>query len=88
TATKDFAAHFLRIIDGVEARLKLAQDHGQLRQDLDTRAYAGALYSFYWGARLTRLIDPDTDTDAQLRALMHVVEEGSERAPAHTPNSN
>jgi AcrR family transcriptional regulator len=72
--TKEFGKNFLSVIDGIEARLKLAQEHGQLRKDIDTRTVAGALYSFYWGARLTRLVQPSTDTDGQLEALIRLME--------------
>jgi AcrR family transcriptional regulator len=66
-------AKFLSVIENIAARLKLAQERGQLAKDIDATALAGALFSFYWGARLTRLVQPSLDTDAQLEAFMTVL---------------
>ncbi|MGI8926328.1 MAG: TetR/AcrR family transcriptional regulator [Tepidiformaceae bacterium] len=59
---------------GVRARLQAAQDNGCLPPMVSPGALAGALMSFYWGARLARLADPATDTDAQAAAVMQLID--------------
>ena len=60
---------FDKIVGAISGRLKNAQEVGQLPKDFDTNALAGALYSFYWGARITRMVKPGADTDAQFNAI-------------------
>jgi AcrR family transcriptional regulator len=57
------------IVDGLALILSRVKAAGQLPPAIDAKALAGALWSFWAGARLTRLIDPESDTDAQLAAV-------------------
>jgi AcrR family transcriptional regulator len=54
---------------GIAQRLLTAQAKGQLPADLDIHTLAGALFSFYWGARLLRMVDPTLDTGAQFELV-------------------
>ena len=72
-ATSPIDEEFPAVVTGIALRLQRAQQAGQLPTDVDATALAGTLFAFYWGARLVRMIDPDTDTDAQLEALFHVL---------------
>ena len=65
---------FPAVVTGIAVRLQHAREAGQLPADIDPTALAGALFAFYWGARLVRMIDPETDTDAQLDALFRVLQ--------------
>lgn len=58
----------------VAARLAAAQDRGELGPEIDARLLAEALLSFYWGARITRLLNAGADTDGQLEQLFHVLD--------------
>lgn len=63
-------AEFPAVVTGIAMRLQRGLEAGQLPPDIDPTALAGALFAFYWGARLLRMIDPDANTDAQLDALV------------------
>lgn len=67
-------AEFPAVVTGMSMRLQRGQQAGQLPPDIDPTALAGALFAFYWGARLVRMIDPETDTDALLDALFRVLQ--------------
>jgi AcrR family transcriptional regulator len=60
---------FPQVVEGIAVRLRRAQENGQLPAGTDVHSLAGALFSFYWGARLTRMLAPSVDTDAQLKAV-------------------
>jgi len=59
-----------RIIGDVEARLSAAQAAGGLPRDVDTAAFARALFAFYWGLRIGRVIDRGSDARAQLEQVL------------------
>lgn len=59
-----------RIVGDVEERVRAAQAAGGLPHTIDARRYAGALFSFYWGLRLRRVIDPTVETQGQLEQLL------------------
>jgi len=40
----------------------------------EVQTIAEALYSFYWGARLVKLLLPEADTDGQLRTVYRLIE--------------
>jgi AcrR family transcriptional regulator len=61
------------IVKGLAGMLHKVQEAGQLPSSIDTDDLAAALWSFWLGARITRLLAPDADVRAQLatvRALM------------------
>jgi AcrR family transcriptional regulator len=57
------------IVRGLQEPLLRAQATGQIPDALDTYTLAQALLSFYFGARMARLYDPDMDTTAHLRQV-------------------
>lgn len=57
------------IIRGITARLEAARERGQLPETVDVGLLAAALHSFYWGARITKLVSPDADTDGELEQI-------------------
>jgi len=59
-----------RIIGDVEARLRAAQEAGGLPAAIDTVAFARALFAFYWGLRIGRVIDRGSDARAQLEQVL------------------
>ncbi len=61
-----------RIIGDVEARLSAAQAAGGLPREIDTAAFARALFAFYWGLRIGRVIDRGSDARAQLEQVLVV----------------
>ena len=68
-ALSELRDEFTGITFGIESRLKLAQQAGQLSSELDAHALAGMLFSLYWGARIAKLVDPAADTDSQIDAV-------------------
>lgn len=67
----------------IAARLRLEEEAGRLPHGLDVDALAGALYSFYIGARVMKLVAPEADVDAQLEQLLALFALASgEGAPA------
>ena len=62
-----------RIVGGLTEALKKMQDAGQFPRELDAEQLGAGLLSFYWGARLTRLVNDDVDTDAQLEQVWRLM---------------
>lgn len=79
----DCAADWSKMIAGIRAKLAAAQEFGHIPAHFDLDRIAGALYSFYWGARLSKLIVPDLDTDGQLSEIMKIMHLASR--PLETP---
>jgi AcrR family transcriptional regulator len=62
------------IVAGLADAIGKMQAAGQFPADLDAVQLGSALLSFYWGARLTRLVHEDAvDTDAQLMQVWKVL---------------
>jgi AcrR family transcriptional regulator len=57
------------VITALASALARLQAESDLPRDLDVRSLAGALWSFWLGARVARMLDPLADTDAQLAAI-------------------
>ncbi|MBA4180189.1 MAG: hypothetical protein C0506_06320 [Anaerolinea sp.] len=64
--------------DGICQRLEIARQAGQLPRGMKPAFVAAALFSFYMGARVCKLVDPELDTDGQLDQIMALL-------PAITP---
>lgn len=79
--TSEWENDFPQVVEGIAARLRRAQEKGQIPATTDVQSLAGALFSFYWGARITRMLAPSVDTDAQLAAVRTLME-GASRAAA------
>lgn len=59
--------------DGICQRLESAKQAGQLPGLMESSPFAAVLFSFYMGARVCKLIDPELDTDAQLDQVMNLL---------------
>ncbi|MGD9933682.1 MAG: TetR/AcrR family transcriptional regulator [Dehalococcoidia bacterium] len=62
------------IIRGLSAMLMAVQASGQLPAGIDTNHLGEALYAFWLGARIVRMLDPEFDTDAQLAAVSGLID--------------
>ena len=72
-------SHHEIIVGGLEEALRRAQDAGLLPAVLPSYDLASALLAFYMGARMARLLTPETDTAAQLEAVRMLMELSSGR---------
>jgi len=61
------------VVGGIAARLAVAQERGQIPPTFDLTRIASVLYCFYWGARLSKLILPEWDTDGQLQEVIKLM---------------
>jgi hypothetical protein len=61
------------IVDGLAEVLRKMQAAGQVPAELDAHQLGDALLSFYYGARIARLVNDDVDTDAQNREVFKVL---------------
>ena len=61
------------IVAGLAEAIKKMQDAGQFPRELNAEQLGAGLLSFYWGARLTRLVNDDVDTDAQLAQVWRLM---------------
>lgn len=77
-ALAEWRAERLAITEKIRARLAAGQKQGRLSNDVDATLLAQALFSFYWGARLTRILEPDADTTGQLEQLLTLVRNATE----------
>lgn len=66
----DLRDGFRQTRDGIRQRLALAKEAGQVPLGLDPELAAGALFSFYLGARMSKAVDSSLDTDGQLEQLL------------------
>lgn len=61
------------IVHGLALGLQMMKGAGQLPADTDAPGLAAAFWSFWLGARITKLLDPGANTDSQLAALAALV---------------
>lgn len=66
----DLRAGFAKTREGISQRLALAKANGQLPSGLDPELSAGALFSFYLGARVSKAVDSEIDTTGQLDQML------------------
>lgn len=62
-----------QIVEGLAEAITKMQDAGQFPRELNAEQLGAGLLSFYWGARLTRLVNDDVDTDAQLEQVWRLM---------------
>ncbi len=67
----DFKEEFEKVRAGI--LFLIERQFGPAPEDVDVKAIAEALYGFYWGARVLKLLMPEVDTDAQLVALHNLI---------------
>lgn len=70
-ALGDFKEEFEKVRAGI--LFLMERQFGPAPEDVDVKAIAEALYGFYWGARVIKLLMPEVDTDAQLMALHNLI---------------
>jgi AcrR family transcriptional regulator len=66
------------IVGGLAAVLARVQDAGQFPKTFVAEDLAHALWSFWLGARISRLIEPDLDTGLQLAAVSALMDAAGE----------
>jgi len=69
---EEFRSEFESVPRGI--RFLMEQQFGTPADSAEVQTMAEALYSFYWGARLVKLLNPGADTDAQLRTVYYLIE--------------
>lgn len=69
----DFNCDHDEVVAGIAARLRAMHAAGQLSEEFDIDLLAGALASFYWGARIARLRDSSTDVVGQFDQLVRLL---------------
>lgn len=62
------------VVAGLQGALQRAQDAGQLPRDVDCHHLGQALLSFYYGARMARLVDPSIDVHRQLQEMLKLMD--------------
>jgi AcrR family transcriptional regulator len=67
---EEFNEQRQHICAGIAARLRFEQAEGRLAAELDCDALAGMLYSFYIGARMIKLVAPESDVNAQVEQII------------------
>lgn len=72
---------FAKTREGIRQRLALAKENGQLPKALDPELVAGALFSFYLGARISKAVDSGVDTDGQFEQIMGLLRAISSAVP-------
>ena len=72
---------FAKTREGIGQRLALAKENGQLPRGLDPELVAGALFSFYLGARISKAVDSAVDTDGQFEQIMGLLRAISSAVP-------
>jgi AcrR family transcriptional regulator len=58
----------------------IERQFGPAPEDVDVKAIAEALYGFYWGARVMKLLMPEVNTDAQVEALHNLIGRALDRS--------
>lgn len=81
SAAAELRGEFMKITSGIESRLRLAQQAGQLAASVDVHVLATMLFSLYWGAAITRLIVPEADAVALIEVAWGLLW-GSKAVPA------
>lgn len=83
-AMEDFHGERQKIGSGIAARLKFEQDEGRLPPGLNLDALAGMLYSFYIGARMMKLVAPESDVIAQVEQVIALFNAAAARPAPQT----
>ena len=70
-ALKEFRDSHLRVHEGIAFLMK--RQYGERLAGMDVQHLSEALFSFYWGARLMKLLAPESDPSAQLEAVQGMI---------------
>ncbi len=71
TGLADFLASYDRVHEGIG--YLMTRQYGDAMRGLDTQQLSEALYSFYWGARLMKLLVPRSEPSKQLEAVQAII---------------
>lgn len=69
---QEFSDDYDKVVGGIE--LLMTAEFGQRLGDIRARRLAEALYAFYWGTRLMKLLRPATDPLDQLEEVNRVIQ--------------
>lgn len=82
-AMEEFHAERQTIGTAIATKLRFEQSEGRVPEGLDLDALAGMLYSFYIGARMMKLVAPESDIKGQLEQVIWLFTAASNpKAPA------
>ena len=70
-ALEEFRNVHLQVHEGI--RLLMERQYGEGLRGVNAKDLGDALFSFYWGARLIKLLAPESDPTAQLKAFQVVL---------------
>ena len=70
-AMAEFRDDHLRVREGI--RFLMTKQYGDRLAPFDVDRLGDALYSFYWGARLLKLLVPDLEPNKQFEAVSHLM---------------
>ena len=71
TGLAEFLDSHARVHEGIG--YLMTRQYGDAMRGLDTQQLSEALYSFYWGARLMKLLVPESDPSRQLEAVQAII---------------
>lgn len=69
-------------LGGIERRIEAVKQQHGFPPEFDSHRLAEALLSFYWGARISRLLDAEANTDGQLEEMIRLLESAAEAQAA------
>lgn len=71
---ENMRAEHRNIAAGLRARIEAAQQLGQFSNSIDAERLAQALVSFYWGCRVSNLLDPSIPVSETAEEIMEMME--------------
>ncbi len=80
----EFDADFEKIRAGIA--MLMSVEYPAFNERLDVNALAEALLSFYWGARLIKLLRPHSDAGRQLAEVHRLIQQAAGPHQATSPN--
>jgi AcrR family transcriptional regulator len=75
---KDMRAEHHSVAAGLRARIEAARAAGQFAEYIDPERLSQALLSFYWGSRISVLLDPSTPISSNAEQIMLLMERSAE----------
>ena len=73
---EEFSRDYDKVVDGIN--LLMSAEYGGRLGDINVRQLGEALYAFYWGTRLMKLLRPETEPVAQLKEVRRLIERALE----------
>lgn len=78
-----FKEEHRQVMEGIQVLMK--REFGEGLRGLDAPTVGEALYSFYWGARLLKMLMPESDPLAQLTEIQKLMNFAIKHNPATSP---